>query len=62
MTWEVIFGDEFDEEYDGLSQPVQDELIASAKLLTVRASGGTAARGYAQRFLLRQHEGAAFQR
>lgn len=35
MTWEVIFGDEFDEEYDGLSQPVQDELIASAKLLTV---------------------------
>ena len=35
MTWEVIFGDEFDVEYEGLPQAVQDELLASAKLLTV---------------------------
>lgn len=33
MTWEVAFGDEFGEEFEGLPQAVQDELLASAKLL-----------------------------
>lgn len=35
MTWEVVLGDEFDEEFEALPQPVQDELLASAKLLGV---------------------------
>lgn len=35
MSWEVSLGEEFDEEFEALSQPVQDELLASAKLLTV---------------------------
>lgn len=35
MTWEVAFGDEFDREFEALAQPVQDELLASAKLLGV---------------------------
>lgn len=30
MTWEVAFGDEFDEEFEALPQAVQDELLASA--------------------------------
>jgi len=33
MTWNVAFGDEFDEEFEELSQAVQDELLALAKLL-----------------------------
>ena len=33
MTWEVVFGDEFDAEFEKLPQPVQNELLASAKLL-----------------------------
>ena len=33
MTWEVAFGDEFDEEFEALAGAVQDELLASAKLL-----------------------------
>ncbi|MER8575480.1 type II toxin-antitoxin system RelE/ParE family toxin [Mesorhizobium sp. M0938] len=35
MTWEVVFGDEFDGEFEALHQTVQDELLASAKLLGV---------------------------
>ena len=35
MMWEVAFGDEFDGEFEALPQPVQDELLASAKLLGV---------------------------
>lgn len=31
--WKVAFGDEFDPEFDALSAAVQDELLASAKLL-----------------------------
>lgn len=33
VTWKVSFGDEFDGEFEQLSQVVQDELLASAKLL-----------------------------
>lgn len=33
MTWEVALGEEFDGEFDRFSEPVQDELLASAKLL-----------------------------
>jgi hypothetical protein len=33
MTWQVVFGDEFDEEFEALPRLVQDELLASAKLL-----------------------------
>lgn len=33
MTWVVEFDDEFDEEFEALPQAVQDELLASAKLL-----------------------------
>ncbi|MGQ7792980.1 type II toxin-antitoxin system RelE/ParE family toxin [Faunimonas sp. B44] len=33
MTWAVEFDDEFDEEFEALPQAVQDELLASAKLL-----------------------------
>lgn len=33
--WEVAFGDEFDKEFETLAQPVQDEMLASAKLLGV---------------------------
>ncbi|ESZ55933.1 hypothetical protein X729_25120 [Mesorhizobium sp. L103C131B0] len=35
MTLEVVFGDEFDGEFEALPQTVQDELLASAKLLGV---------------------------
>ncbi|MER8956132.1 type II toxin-antitoxin system RelE/ParE family toxin [Mesorhizobium sp. M0833] len=35
MTWEVVFGDKFDGEFEALPQTVQDELLASAKLLGV---------------------------
>ncbi|WP_352483751.1 MULTISPECIES: type II toxin-antitoxin system RelE/ParE family toxin [unclassified Mesorhizobium] len=35
MAWEVVFGDEFDGEFEALHQTVQDELLASAKLLGV---------------------------
>lgn len=30
-TWKISFHDEFDLEFDGLSQDVQDELLATAK-------------------------------
>ena len=33
MSWEVRFADEFDPEFEKLSQPVQDELLAQAKVL-----------------------------
>jgi hypothetical protein len=33
MTWSVEFVDEFEEEFDGFSDAVQDELLAQAKLL-----------------------------
>lgn len=33
MTWDVAFGDEFDEEYEALPEGVQDELLAAARLL-----------------------------
>ena len=33
MTWTVAFGDEFDEEFETLSNAVQEELLASARLL-----------------------------
>lgn len=33
MAWEVSLGDEFDSEFDKLSPLVQDELLASARLL-----------------------------
>ncbi|WP_352710455.1 type II toxin-antitoxin system RelE/ParE family toxin [Mesorhizobium sp. M0130] len=35
MAWEVVFGDEFDGEFEAFLQTVQDELLASAKLLGV---------------------------
>ncbi|MEH3119955.1 MAG: type II toxin-antitoxin system RelE/ParE family toxin [Methylorubrum populi] len=34
MGWDVAFGDEFDTEYEALPQAVQDELLASARLLS----------------------------
>jgi hypothetical protein len=33
MVWKVAFGDEFDVEFEELSQAVQDELLALATLL-----------------------------
>lgn len=33
MTWDVAFGDEFDEEFEALPEGVQDELLAAARLL-----------------------------
>ena len=33
MKWEVLFHDEFDREFDGLPEAVQDEMLAHAKLL-----------------------------
>jgi hypothetical protein len=33
MGWEVAFGDEFDGEFEKLAEAVQDELLATAKLL-----------------------------
>lgn len=33
MAWNVAFCDEFDEEFEALPQPVQDELLAAALLL-----------------------------
>ncbi|MDF2810373.1 MAG: uncharacterized protein K0S56_1404 [Microvirga sp.] len=35
MAWKVAFGDELDAEFDALSEPVQDELLALARLLAV---------------------------
>lgn len=35
MEWEVEFHDAFDEEFDGLSQPVQDSIFARVKLLAM---------------------------
>jgi hypothetical protein len=33
MAWSVVFGDEFGKEFSALSDAVQDELLASARLL-----------------------------
>lgn len=33
MAWTAVFGDEFDKEFEALPQAVQDELLATAKLL-----------------------------
>ena len=33
MKWEVLFYDDFEAEFDGLDQAVQDELLAHSKLL-----------------------------
>jgi hypothetical protein len=33
MSWEVLFDDAFEPEFDGLSKDVQDELLAHAKVL-----------------------------
>ena len=33
MTWEVLFHEEFEPEFDGLPEDVQDELLANANLL-----------------------------
>lgn len=33
MSWSVAFSDEFDREFEGLTSAVQDELLATAKLL-----------------------------
>ena len=35
MDWQVLFGDDFDAEFGELPEAVQDELLASAKLLAV---------------------------
>jgi hypothetical protein len=35
MDWQVVFGDEFNAEFGELPEAVQDELLASAKLLAV---------------------------
>lgn len=35
MTWTIAFGDEFDSEFEKLPEGVQDELLASAKLLAM---------------------------
>ncbi len=35
MDWQVLFVDEFDAEFGELPEAVQDELLASAKLLAV---------------------------
>lgn len=34
MPWSIAFGDEFDEEFEELSHPVQEELLAPAKLVS----------------------------
>ena len=33
MSWEVLFHDDFEPEFDALAQSVQDELLAHARLL-----------------------------
>lgn len=33
MTWQVLFHEEFDPEFDALPEDVQDELLAHARLL-----------------------------
>ena len=33
MKWEVLFHEEFDREFDGLPEAVQDEMLAHARLL-----------------------------
>ncbi len=33
MAWEVLFHEEFEPEFDSLAQDVQDELLATARLL-----------------------------
>ena len=33
MTWEVLFYQEFEPEFDALQEEVQDELLAQARLL-----------------------------
>ena len=45
MAWVVAFGEEFDGEFEALPEPVQDELVASAKLL--EAFGPQLGRPYA---------------
>ena len=35
MSWTVTFGDEFDGEFEKLAETVQDELLASARLLAM---------------------------
>ena len=33
MSWEVLFYEDFEPEYDALAQAIQDELLAHARLL-----------------------------
>lgn len=33
MTWEIIFADEFDADFQGMSEGLQDEILAHALLL-----------------------------
>ena len=58
MQWKVAFSDEFDEEFDELSEAVQDELLASAKLLATFGPQPPARR-YVEGFVVREHEGTA---
>lgn len=39
MEWEVAFHDAFEKEFDNLSEPVQDAILASAKLLATIGPG-----------------------
>lgn len=61
MTWEVVFGDEFDGEFEALPQTNQDELLRSAKLC-VRAPAGATACGYLEGLVVREHERTSLRR
>ena len=60
MSWTVRFADEFDTEFADLSESVQDELLAQAKVL--ERFGPQASRPRVdthERFEAREHERAA---
>lgn len=60
MAWSVLFHDDFDAEFAALSEDLQDELLAHAKLLEEFGPNlGASDRRYPEGLKTRQHERTA---
>jgi hypothetical protein len=59
VSWTVLFHPAFDSEFQGLSEAVQDELLAHAKVLELM---GPAASRHAEGLAAREHEGTPVRR
>ena len=61
--WDVEFHDDFEGEFDDLSEAVQDAILAEVNLLAkVGPSLKRPPRGHFERFKAREHERAEMQR